>query len=89
MKSFGVLALLALCLAASSVFAGDLADTVSSCGEGIPLPTHIYVDGCYENPCEVRNGDTVTFELVFTPRKCKGIDCKCIEYIRNVYIYSS
>lgn len=89
MKSFGAFAVLALYVAASSVSAGNLADTVSSCGEGIPMPTEIYVDGCYENPCDVRNGDVVTFELVFTPRKCKGTDFECTDYSLHFYYYSS
>lgn len=69
MRALSVLFAVILCSAWNSVSAGNLADTVTSCGEGIPLPTEIYVDGCDANPCEVRNGDIVNFELVFTPRK--------------------
>lgn len=55
----------ALCLGA--VTAGNLADTVRECGPNVPTPDELFVDGCDNNPCEVRNGTTVYFELVVTP----------------------
>lgn len=53
----------------SSVSAGNLADTVKSCGDGIQLPFEIFVDGCDQNPCTVRNGTLVHFEMSFVAGK--------------------
>ena len=66
MKTIVACVLLAL---ASSAAANNLVDSVRSCGADIPLPTEIYVDDCPSLPCEVKNGDTVYFTMVFTPRK--------------------
>ena len=63
---------IAVCLVLAFAFgavAANLADTVKSCGDGIPTPDEIYVVNCTEVPCEVRNGDTVVFTIVFVPRK--------------------
>lgn len=57
--------IIALCLGAVS--AGNLADTVRECGPNIPTPDELFVEGCLENPCEVRNGTTVYMEFVVTP----------------------
>lgn len=61
--------LLALCCCSVSSSANNVAETVDACGDDIPKPTEIYVDGCDEYPCTVRNGTVVYFEMVFSPRK--------------------
>lgn len=55
----------------ASVFAGNLADTVSPCGPDIQVPSVIYVDGCDAAPCEVRNGTVVRFEMTFIAGELK------------------
>lgn len=47
----------------------NLAKDVTKCGDDVALPLEIYVDGCEETPCTVRNGDSVKFELVYSPRE--------------------
>lgn len=51
----------------------NLVETVQDCGDGSPLPSEVYVEGCDEYPCVVYAGGTVYFTLVFTARKMQCI----------------
>lgn len=63
----GFLAVFLVVAIASTSSNANLAQDVVQCGD-TTLPAEVYVEGCEETPCNVKNGDAVKFEMVYYPR---------------------